>query len=160
MENYIEYLRKMVGDKFVILNSTAVVIDNEKNEILLQKRTDNGLWGLPGGLLEINETIEEGAIREVKEETNLDVVIKRFIGVFTNPLMVWHETDKAKVYSFAFVARVSGGLLRVNDSESEDLRYFKASEVPKLHSVDNRQIVKAYYQNKFNLVEEKEYNGN
>ncbi len=160
MKNYIAYLREMTGDKKVILNATAVVIVNDKNEVLLQKRADNYLWGLPGGILEMDESIAEGAKREVKEETNLDIEIERFIGVFTNPLMVWHETDKAKVYTFAFLARSTGGLLRVNDDESLELKYFKEKDVPKLHSVDIRQIVKAYYENKYNLVEEIDYNGN
>lgn len=123
--SYIGYLRNMIGDKLVILNATAVVIVNEHNEVLLQKRSDNLMWGLPGGLLELNESIEEGAIREVKEETNLDIRIKRFIGVFKNPLMVWHETDKAEVYAYGFLGEVIGGSLMINDDESLELKYFK-----------------------------------
>jgi len=149
----------MVGDKMVMLNSTAVILTNKKNQILLQKRSDNGFWGLPGGLLELDETIEEGAIREVKEETNLDIVITKFIGVFVNPLVIWRKHDKAKVICFGFVGDVLSGELQMNDDESLELRYFDLEAIPKLHSLDNQEIVKAYIAGKYNLIEGKYYNG-
>lgn len=156
-ESYIKYLRDMIGDKMVMLNSTAVVIPNAKNEILLQKRSDNLLWGLPGGLLELNETIAEGAIREVKEETNLDVILTKFIGVSINPLMTWRKRDKARVYAFGFVGEVVGGSLKINDSESLELKYFNKDNLPKIHSVDNEEFIRNYFENRFNLVEGKYY---
>lgn len=54
----------------------AVIILNEENQVLLQKRSDVGLWGIPSGHIEIGETVSEAAIREIKEETNLDIRIK------------------------------------------------------------------------------------
>lgn len=159
-KSYIQYLRNMVGDKMVMLNATAVVIVNDKNQVLLQKRSDNRLWGLPGGLLEINESIADGAIREVKEETNLDIEIDKFIGVFINPMMVWRETDKAKVFAYGFLGRVIGGDLRINDDESLEFRYFSRENLPTIHSIDNLDIIKAYYDNRFNLLEGKKYYGN
>lgn len=149
----------MVGNNMVMLMSTAVIITNEHNQILLQKRTDNGLWGLPGGLLELDETIEECAIREVKEETNLDIKITKFIGVFVNPLMTWRKQDKAKVFGFGFVGEVVGGKLHINDEESLELKYFDQKNMPELHSQDNQELVKAYLAGKYNLVEGKYYNG-
>lgn len=159
-ESYIGYLRSMVGNKMVMLNSTAVILTNSENQILLQKRSDNGLWGLPGGLLELDETIEEGAIREVKEETNLDIRITKFIGVFINPLMTWRKQDKAKVFGFGFVGEVVGGELNINDKESLELRYFNIDELPSLHSQDNQDMMDAYIAGRFNLIEGKYYNGN
>jgi len=70
-KSYIQYIREMVGDKMIMLNATAVVIVNQENQVLLQKRSDNLMWGLPGGLLEMDESITEGAVREVKEDKNL-----------------------------------------------------------------------------------------
>ncbi|MGD9761626.1 MAG: NUDIX domain-containing protein [Candidatus Izemoplasmatales bacterium] len=158
-ESYIKRIRSLVGDEFLILNATAVVIVNHNNDILLQKRSDNGYWGLPGGLLELNDSITEGAIREVKEETNLDIAIKRFIGVFVNPFMRWKEKDTAKVYSFAFLGEVIGGELRVNDSESTEMQYFSYENLPNIHSIDNIQVIQAYYNNQYNLVEGEKYDG-
>ncbi len=159
-QSYIAYLREMVSDRMVILNGTAVVIVNEHNQVLLQKRSDSLSWGLPGGLLELNERIEHCAIREVKEETNLDIQIQRFIGVFTNPLMRWHETDQAQVICFAFLAKAVGGDMRVNDSESIALEYFDYEQLPEIHTLDNRQIIDAYYHHQYNLIEGKSYHEN
>ncbi|MEJ7267185.1 NUDIX domain-containing protein, partial [Staphylococcus epidermidis] len=63
----------------------AVIILNEENQVLLQKRSDVGLWGIPSGHIEIGETVSEAAIREIKEETNLDIRIKKLIGVYSEP---------------------------------------------------------------------------
>ena len=156
-KSYIQYLREMVEDKMVILNSTAVVLVDDLNRILLQKRSDNLLWGLPGGILEMNETIQEGAIREVKEETNLDVELTRFIGVFINPEMTWNHKDKAKVICFAFLGEVTGGYLNTDDQETLELRYFDYSELPQIHSIDNLRIIQAYYNNDYNVVEGVKY---
>ncbi len=157
MENYIVYLRKMVGDSKVLLLATSVIITNEANEVLLQKRSDNGLWGLPGGLLELDERISDCAIREVKEETNLDVELTGFIGVFNNPLMRWRKRDEARVVAFAFAARVVGGTLRVNDAESTAMAYFPHDKLPQLHAPDNLEAIKAYYAGKRNLIEGDSY---
>ncbi|MBU0997309.1 MAG: NUDIX domain-containing protein [Firmicutes bacterium] len=157
MESYIKSIRSMVGDTFIMLNATSVVIVNEKNQVLLQKRSDNHLWGLPGGLLELDESIEEAAIREVKEETNLDVRLTKFIGVFINPCMTWRVTDKAKVFAFSFAAEVLSGELRVNDEESLEFRYFDYDDLPQIHAQDNIDSIQAYFQNKFHLVEGKSY---
>ena len=59
---------------------TAVVV-NDRGEILLQKRSDNGLWALPGGAMDIGEFIRETVIREVKEETGLDVEPLGLVGI-------------------------------------------------------------------------------
>jgi len=157
--SYITFLRDLVGDRKIILNATSVVIVNEKNEVLLQHRSDNHLWGLPGGLLELDESIAECAIREVKEETNLDVELSRFLGVFNNPLMRWRETDEARVIAFAFSAKVVGGSLRVNDSESLELAYFPFDQLPQIHSVDNLAAIKAYYKEPQVTVEGVKYHG-
>lgn len=69
---YVEELRKIVGSRRIILVGAIVIIENEKNEILLQKRKEPyGVWGLPGGLMELGETVEENARREVYEECNI-----------------------------------------------------------------------------------------
>lgn len=158
-ESYIKKIRSLVKDEYLILNATAVVIPDEENRILLQKRSDNGLWGLPGGLLELHESIADSAIREVKEETNLDVALTRFIGVFTNPFMRWKEKDSAQVFAFAFTAKVVGGSLKVNDYESTEMKYFSYEELPIIHSMDNLEIIEAYYKGQYNLIEGEKYDG-
>ena len=77
---YPVFARLCMGElnhKFVLLQDGAVaIIENEKGEILLQRRSDNDLWGIPGGCQELGESFEETIIREIKEETNLDIEAK------------------------------------------------------------------------------------
>lgn len=157
--SYIKHIREVYGNDWVILNACAVVITNEKNQILLQKRSDNLMWGLPGGLMELEDSIASCAIRETKEETNLDIELDKFIGVFNNPFMRWRETDYARIISFAFTARIIGSRMRVNDTESIELRYFDYTNLPQIHSMDTIEIIEAHYHQKFNAVEGVIYNG-
>jgi ADP-ribose pyrophosphatase YjhB (NUDIX family) len=99
----------------------------------------------------------------VKEETNLDVKLERFVGVFSNPFMRWREHDYAKIISYAFTGKIiqsSSHLeLKVNDHESLELRYFSYENLPRIHSIDTLEIIEAYYQNQYHLVEGKNYDG-
>jgi ADP-ribose pyrophosphatase YjhB (NUDIX family) len=63
----------------------AAVIPNGEGRILLQRRSDNGLWGLPGGSVEIGESVRDAILREVREETGLSVEVVRLIGVYSDP---------------------------------------------------------------------------
>lgn len=146
-KNYIKSIREKIPHDKLMLIASGVVIVNSKNEILLQKRADNKLWGLPGGLKELDETIIQCAIREVKEETNLDVEIIDFIGQYTNPDMSWFGTDHAEVISFGFIAKPITNDLKINDLETLEFKYFSKDNLPKIHSVDNLEIIRDYYQN-------------
>ena len=86
--DYIHDLRKIIGPRKIILNCAGALIIRD-NKILFQRRTDNGKWGLIGGLLEMNETYEEAALREIREETGLEVRLDSFLGIFHNHNMVW-----------------------------------------------------------------------
>ena len=68
---YIMNLRKYVGHEALIGVGATTLVFNDKNEFLLNLRTDTNTWGIPGGAMELNETIEETAIRELKEETGI-----------------------------------------------------------------------------------------
>ncbi len=64
--------------------SVAGVITNNYGQVLVIRRADNGRWEPPGGVLELGETIEEGARREVAEETGFRVTVDRLTGVYKN----------------------------------------------------------------------------
>ncbi|QWC00666.1 NUDIX domain-containing protein [Mycoplasmatota bacterium] len=157
--SYIKDIRSKLGNDWVILNACAVVIINDKNQILLQKRSDNKLWGLPGGLMELHDSIESCAIREVKEETNLDVQLDKFIGIFNNPFMRWREKDYARIISYAFTGKIVGSEMKINDHESLELKYFDYTHLPMIHSIDTLQIIEAVYKENFQMIEGKRYDG-
>ena len=73
MGNYVSELRRLVGSRPLLLVAAGVVVRASYGAILLQRRTDDGLWGLPGGALEPGDSLEEAARRELLEETGLVV---------------------------------------------------------------------------------------
>jgi ADP-ribose pyrophosphatase YjhB (NUDIX family) len=111
----------------------AVIILNEENQVLLQKRADVGLWGIPSGHVEIGETVTDAAVREVKEETNLDIRIKKLIGVYSDPESQVFYYPSGKVVHFittCFLAEITGGELRCNSDESLEIRFFGQRALP------------------------------
>jgi len=141
--DYIHKLRKEIGSRKIILNCAGAVIVRD-GKILFQRRTDNGQWGLIGGLLEMNETYEQAAIREIREETGLEVRLESFLGIFHNHHMVWSNGDAAHVVSAMFTASAPSGDPRI-DEESYELRFFGKDEIPPLFAEDHIAALKAYF---------------
>ncbi|WP_088033869.1 NUDIX domain-containing protein [Evansella clarkii] len=111
----------------------AVIILNGEKQVLLQKRADVELWGIPSGHIEIGETVSEAAIREVKEETNLDIRIKKLIGVYSEPDSQVFAYPNGKVVHFittCFLAEITGGEVRCNSDESLEIKFFGSENLP------------------------------
>lgn len=107
----------------MVVAASAVVTD-DKGRILLQRRSDSGLWALPGGGMEMTDSLPGAALREVKEETGLDVEITGLVGTYTDPRHVIAYTDGEvrRQFNVCFRARLVGGTLAVSD-ESLELRW-------------------------------------
>ena len=142
MADYIHDLRKIIGPRKIMLNCAgALIIRDEK--ILCQHRTDNDRWGLIGGLLEMNETYEQAALREIREETGLEVKLDSFLGIFHNHNMVWGNGDAAHVITAMYTASIVSGEPRI-DEESYELRFFGIDELPELFAEDQVAALDAY----------------
>lgn len=98
------------------------LIFNEKAEVLLCHRRDYDLWNLPGGKLESKETPWEGVIREVKEETGLDVEVVKLTGIYSK------STEKDEIV-FSFLCEIIGGELTLN-KEADKIEYFRLKNIP------------------------------
>ncbi len=156
--DYIHELRKIIGSRKIILNCGGVLIIRD-GKILCQRRTDNGKWGLIGGLVEMNETYEEAALREAREETGLEIRLDAFLGIFHNHNMVWSNGDAAHVLTAMFTASIVSGEPRI-DEESYELRFFGTEEMPELFAEDQRAALAAYLQGVRNpLLRENKYQG-
>ncbi len=130
---YIDELRRLVGHRRVILCGSSVVIQNEKGQLLLQQRTDPaGRWCFPGGLMELGESTEDTACREVLEETALRLGSLELIGVYSGPesLCRAKNGDEWYVVNVAYAARSFSGEARINDGESAALEWFAPEEIP------------------------------
>ena len=107
----------------------AVVVDNE-GRLLLAKRTDNSLWTIPGGTMKPGETIAEAAVREVKEETGLDVEVLSLVGIYSDPnhVVEYSDGEVRQQFSVCFACRRVDGELTTSDETSE-VGYFDPSEL-------------------------------
>lgn len=120
--------------KFILLqDGAAAIITNEKNEILLQSRTDNEKWGLPGGCQELGERFEDTIIREIKEETNLDVKEEdlKLIGIISgNTRRKSYPNGDIVINNTVlyYVPKYTGELKW--DYESKELKFFDLNNLP------------------------------
>lgn len=101
---------------------TAFVLD-ESERILMIRRTDSGLYAIPGGQQEIGETIGQTVVREVKEETGIDVRPDRVTGIYTDPehVIAYTDGEVRQEFSICFAATATGGELRTSNESSEVL---------------------------------------
>jgi len=113
------------------------VVVGKRGSIILVKRKKppyEGYWALPGGLVEYGETVEEAVVREVKEETGLDVEVKGLVGVYSRP----DRDPRGHVISIAFLVVEIGGELR--GSRETEVNEFYA--IPRELAFDHREILR------------------
>jgi 8-oxo-dGTP pyrophosphatase MutT (NUDIX family) len=110
----------------------SVVIPDDQGRILLQKRTDGDWWSLPAGGMDPGETPTQTAIREVREETGLEVELVRFLGLYSNPELctVYPDGNRRQMVGASFLGRVIGGQLIQSNEETAELRWFGPDELP------------------------------
>ncbi|WP_064093321.1 NUDIX hydrolase [Rossellomorea aquimaris] len=107
--------------------SAATIVINDQNEILLIKSPRNG-WEMPGGQVEEGESLKDGAIRETKEESGIDVEILKFCGIFQNV--------SQSICNTLFLAKPVGGEFATS-SESVEVGYFSIEEALDMVTFNN-----------------------
>jgi 8-oxo-dGTP diphosphatase len=122
------------------LGSYAVIVD-ERDRLLLALWNEAGRWTLPGGGVELHESVEEAAVREVREETGYDVELGRLLGVHTHVVPPEERTTRRdrfyKGVRVIFEAEILGGDLRHEvDGTTDEARWFPLSEIADLPRVD------------------------
>ncbi|MEJ9111987.1 NUDIX hydrolase [Bacillus paramobilis] len=131
---YIEDMRNLVGNQPLILIGSHAIILNEKNEILLQLRTDFNRWGIIGGALEYNETLEETLKREVYEETGLIIKNPELFRTYSGPdfFQIYPNGDQVHGHGVlvVYICREFNGELVCDQTESKELRFFPLDELP------------------------------
>ena len=132
MTEYIKWLRSYVGNKPLIQCGTGVIIENDKGEILLIKRTDNKCWGYPGGSVELGERVEDTAKREVFEETGLVAENLSLFSVFSGEEIHYVYPNGDEVYNIdiVYICKKYSGVPTPDGVESEDIQFFSIDNLP------------------------------
>jgi ADP-ribose pyrophosphatase YjhB (NUDIX family) len=153
VNDYIKSIRSKVGHDTIILNFSDACISNDKGEILLQKRSaTEEIWALPGGAIEIGESVEEAVIREVKDHTGLDVVVEHLIGVYSKYFTAYSNGDRTQSICCFFKCNITGGDLVVDNKETFDLRFFNKNNAPKLFIQQNIDMLNDFFENKIGVI--------
>jgi ADP-ribose pyrophosphatase YjhB (NUDIX family) len=111
--------------------SVNVVVTSDNDEILLIRRSDNDNWAIPGGAIELGESMTQAAIRETREESGIDCEITGLVGIYTDPKHVILYTSNGEArqeFSIVLTGRPVGGELTPS-SESSEVRWVPASDV-------------------------------
>jgi ADP-ribose pyrophosphatase YjhB (NUDIX family) len=130
----------------LVPGASAVVVD-ANGGILLHRRSDNQLWSIPGGAMEIGESIAETVVREVEGETGLKVEPTRVIGIYSNPRHVieYADGEVRQQFSICFACDVIGGRLLDRTDESLEVGFFTPEEIETLPMHPSIRLRIAHY---------------
>lgn len=132
MKSYVKRMRERIGSMRMFVPGVRAVILNDAGEVLLQRRTDMALWGLPAGSVELDETVLEALRREVAEETSLEIIEAEPMGLYCGPTQknTYPNGDEIQCFAIAFIVRRWEGRPRADGVEGSDLRFFALSQLP------------------------------
>ena len=114
-----------------LVPSVNVVVASDADDILLIRRTDNGNWALPGGAIDLGESVAQAAVRETLEESGIECSITGVVGIYSDPRHVILYTSNGEVrqeFSIALTARALNGR-PTPSSESSEVRWVPVAEV-------------------------------
>jgi ADP-ribose pyrophosphatase YjhB (NUDIX family) len=127
MKSYIQKIRNKLGHDKLIHPAARIIVENEHGQILIIERADNGHMGIPAGALEENESIEECIIREVKEETGINILHLEVIGIASNPnqeTVQYPNGDVIQYFTIEFYSNQWEGEINIKDPEEVNTARF------------------------------------
>jgi len=133
---YIMNLRKHVGHEPLIGIGATTLVFNDKKELLLNLRSDTNTWGIPGGSMELYETIEETAVRELKEEAGINADELELVTVLSGNEYYFEYPNGDKMCTVIVLFKVLNytGKVKVSDNESKKLEFFSLNKLPNMES--------------------------
>ena len=131
--NYINDLRRIIGHDTIMTIGCGVLITNEKDQVLLQRRSDTGEWCIPGGAMELGESYLETAEREIFEEVGIKVENLKLFGIYSGEERMIHYPNKDVVYSLGIIFTTNSYSGEISDADEEVLehRFFDRDKLPK-----------------------------
>nr|WP_255731507.1 NUDIX hydrolase [Solibacillus sp. MA9] len=139
-------LRKKIGTDPILMVGACVLIFNERDELLMQHRIDNDCWGLAGGSMELGETLEEVALREMYEETGLTAHDLALFDIFSGKDFYYQYPHGDVVYNVttAYICTDYSGDLRCDLEEAKDLQFFRLDALPENISPPDKIVIRKY----------------
>ncbi|WP_326568049.1 NUDIX domain-containing protein [Amycolatopsis rhabdoformis] len=118
-----------------VVPSVTVVVRDDQGRVLLIHKIDNDLWALPGGGHDVGERITDTAVREVKEETGVDVKIVRLVGTYTDPrhVMAYDDGEVRQQFSLCFEGKWVDGQPREDGTETKAVRWVPPADLDRLN---------------------------
>lgn len=155
---YISYMRKMIGHKRMLSVGLSCLIVNEKKEVLLEKRSDNGLYCLPGGSINLNETVLEGLKREVREETGIEIQNPKLFLILSGrkEQFVYPNGDITDYVDLIFYSEMNARDIHLeneHDRESTSISFYSYSSLPKKEEFLRGSLrpIEKYFKNDLSL---------
>ncbi|MEU2117672.1 NUDIX domain-containing protein [Streptomyces sp. NPDC016459] len=142
--DFIRSLREKAGQQLLFLPGVSAVVFDDRGRVLLGRRSDNGQWGIIGGIVDPGEQPADCAVREVYEETAVRCEVERIVLVETlDRPIVYPNGDACQFMDVSFRCRAVGGEARVNDDESTDVGWFDVDDLPEMARFSHLRIEKA-----------------
>lgn len=129
---YLQGLRDWVGHDLLLVPSVGALIHDADGRLLLEVRSDNGGWMLPGGAIDPGEGPPDAVRREVREETGLEVVPRHVVAVIGPYPVVYPNGDRVEYTSTLWWCDITGGELEARDGECAGFAWVAPEDVPEL----------------------------
>ena len=142
--DYLKELRKRTDHMPLVLPHSVVILFNEKGEVLLEERADDGFFDFPGGGIDLKESAEDAAYRELKEETGLIADELELFKVYSGEIThyVYFNGDEIYGVDLVYICHKYHGEMKPQLEEVKSLKFYDLKHMPEKMSIRNKQIIK------------------